>query len=176
MPRSAAVRKETPKPAIAQPHRRVRPVRSHRQTLEAAEQTVGQDRPREMPARGKARIEAAHIEPVERVSKEKLELLAFMEEMVTVLVHESTNPNDEPIPEVWNDGVAQRFIRGQEQRVKRKYVEVLARAKMTSYKQVKLPDNRGYKNIPQTALRYPFSVIEDSQKGKDWLKRVLAEA
>lgn len=168
MPRSSAVAKEAPQG-------RTQPIRNRR-AVEAAEQTVGQDRPRDLPAKGKSRLEARHIEPVEHVSSEKLAMLAFMEEVVTVVVHDSTNPQDERIVEVWNDGIPQRFIRGQEQQVKRKYVEVLARAKQEGYSQEELPNKEGYRNIPHTALRYPFAVVGDSDKGKAWLKRVLAEA
>lgn len=153
-----------------------------RKALETSEQKVGQDNPRVMKSSGpaKASIEPARIERVGRVvSKDKLEALAFNEEILTVLVHESTNPLDDPIPEVWNDGKVQRFIRGREQDVKRKYVEVLARAKKTAYSQSKVKDGNGddaIVNNPMTALKYPFSVLRDpNPRGASWLKNVLAE-
>lgn len=157
--------------------KQTRPVRSTRQFLDA-EEHVGQSRPRVLPSKGKATLEPTEVIPVETpVSQDKLAALAFNEEVVTILVHESTNPTDEPMPEVWVDGRAQRFLRGHEQPVKRKYVEALARAKKTTYSQVKLPDNAGYKNVPHTALRYPFSVTQDANpRGRDWLKAILAQA
>ena len=180
MPRSSAAAAEAPNTTRAQtrrtaPRGRVAPVRSTRRDVVAEDQKVGQDAARELPAEGKARLTPKHFEAVDTVSDEKLALLAFMEEEVTVIVHESTNPTDDPIPEVWNDGIVQRFIRGKEQVVKRKYIEVLARAKVTRYTQEELPNRGGYRNIPHTALRYPFTIVEDSEKGKAWVKRVLAE-
>lgn len=182
MPRNQAVKKENLKATPPQPgaRRRVESVRSRRGDLNAAEQTVGQDRPRVQRAAGPARnsLEPALIETVDRVvSKEKLDALAFMEEPVKVVVHTTTNETDEPIPVVWNGGIQQAFIRGEEQVVKRKFVEILARAKRTVFSQERLPDNNGYKQVPRTALRYPFAVVEDrNPKGAAWLKSVLAEA
>lgn len=184
MPRKQAVAKQdtTPQPA-PRTRTRTQPVRSTRQFLESAEQQVGQDRPRNMKSTGPARksLEPAHIETVDNpVSKEFLDALAFNEEEIVVMVHDTTNPNDPPIVEVWNDGKAQRFIRGQEQAVKRKYVEVLARSKRTSYSQQKYKDDNGieaYRNVPHTVNQYPFSVIRDSNpRGAAWLKGILAQA
>lgn len=147
--------------------------------LEADEQQIGQDHPREMPSTGPAFIEPAVIEPVDRVPpRDKLDALAFMEEPVEVVVAETTDKNANPFPEVWNDGRVQRFVRGQPITVRRKFVEVLARAKKTSYTQEKYKDAEGtdtYRNIPHTGLEYPFAVIRDSDKGRAWLKSVLAE-
>ena len=163
---------------------KVRPVRSTRQFVETEEEKVGQDRPRNMKTRGPAResLEPSYIERVDKpVSKSKLDMLAFMEEMVTVMVHDSTNPNDDPYPEVINGGDRNRqyFIRGREQKVRRKYIEVLARMKRTTYTQEKYKDGNGddaYRQIPHTALRVPFSVTEDSERGKQWLRGILSEA
>lgn len=169
-------------PPSAVPKRHTQPVRSRRKDLNAAEQKIGQARTRHMKSRGPAReaLEAEHIDPVERpVSDEKVELLRFNEDELVVIVHESTNPTDEPFPEVWNDGICQRFQRGKEQTVKRKYVEVLARAKLTTRSNEKYKDGNGddaYRYPGHTALRYPFSVLHDpSPKGRDWLKSVLQE-
>lgn len=152
-------------------------------TFETEEQTVGQDRPREMKSTGPAKesLESSSIEGVDRpVSKEKLAMLAFMEEVLIVMVHDTTNERDIPVPPVWNDGRAQYFIRGVEQKVKRKFIEVLARAKKTSFTQEMYKDamgNDGYRQIPHTALAYPFSVLHDPHpRGKDWLKSILSEA
>lgn len=106
--------------------------------------------------------------------------LAFAEEKVDVIVHESTDPAAENIVEVFNNGVRQNFIRGQVQTVKRKFVEVLARAKSTGIQTQEYADNvgdRGVRIIRHSALRYPFSVMSDpSPKGAAWLKGILAEA
>lgn len=104
--------------------------------------------------------------------------LAFMEERVCVVVHESTDPNAEDPILVANGGINQWIFRGQETIVKRKFVERLARAKLTNYRQ-----NLAEKDVDKynrlfmaTAVQYPFSVIGDSPRGQDWLRKVLAEA
>jgi hypothetical protein len=45
--------------------------------------------------------------------------LAFNEELIDVVVHESTEVNATPLVETYVNGVPQRFVRGQTQRVKR---------------------------------------------------------
>lgn len=157
--------------------------RSTRQFIESEEQQIGQDTPRVMRSTGPAResLDSQYIQPVDKeVQDDKLKELMFMEEVLTIRVADSTNPLDDPLPAVWNDGVSQYFIRGQEQQVKRKFVEVLARLKKTTYSQVKRVNAVGdeeYVNIPHTSSLYPFTVIEDANpRGRDWLRAVMAEA
>jgi hypothetical protein len=157
--------------------------RTARRPLEAAEMQIGQDKPRDQKSTGPAKksLEPAHVEPVEGpVSSKKLENLKFAEDVLTVMVHETTNPEDHPSPEVWNDGRMVIFPRGVEIQVKRKFVEVLARSKKRTFSQQKIVDVNGiesYRNIPHTALTYPFTIVHDpSPNGRAWLKKILAEA
>lgn len=141
---------------------------------------VGQDKPRNMPSTGPARIEAAEIEIVDGPDwKNRAETEAFFEEKIEIMVHPSTDKSAEQVVQVWNNGRSQFFIRGQTNTVRRKFVEVLARAKQTAYTQEEYVDHLGAKairNVPHTALRYPFSIVRDTNpKGADWLKKVLAE-
>lgn len=121
--------------------------------------------------------------PVEKVSetdfgKKEMELEAFMNEVLTVVVHDDASENSvqHPCPNV--NGINQGFIRGQEQKVKRKYVEALARGRVTKYEQ-KTPDPTKPDMIQmqdRTALVYPFSVIHDpNPAGREWLKSILAQ-
>lgn len=153
-----------------------------RKEFDAAAQIVGQDKPRNMKSTGPARksLESASIEVVDRpIDKEWADAMAFNEEKINIMVHETTDPAAVSIPDIYNNGVPQRFIRGQAQTVKRKFVEQLARCRKTTYSQEKVRDNNGdefYRNVPHTALAYPFSVVEDpNPRGKDWLKNILAE-
>lgn len=119
------------------------------------------------------------VEPVSAYgSGDKVAKLAFMEEHVDVIVHESADPNAEPIVETWCNGIAQRFVRGQVQTVRRKYVEILARAKNTGITTKADVDRSGNANTTiskHTALKYPFSVMrDDNPKGAVWLKQVMA--
>lgn len=159
-----------------------------RSMTESQEQTVGQDSVREIQSDGEMKqarsevVDGHHlIETVgaEAGNKKWLDEMAFMNEIVTVRVHESTDKNANPFPEVYVNGRVQRFVRGEEQKVRRCFVEVLARAKGTTYDNVKLKDNEGedkYAYPSHTAEVYPFVVIDDSPKGKAWLKATLAAA
>jgi hypothetical protein len=150
---------------------------------------VGQSETRIMESTGPAELSLSPPEfkvvGDKQYSPDKLATLAFMEEELTIRVMDSTNENDVYIPAVYNDGRAQYFVRNMEQTVKRKYVEVLARAKKTTYSQQKATNFNGdeyYKNIPHTALVYPFQVISDpsgvtqDSKGYQWLKAIQLEA
>jgi hypothetical protein len=161
--------------------RRVAPVRSTRHDVETSEQPIGQTHPRLMRSTGPARksLEPTLIEPVDRpLDPEKLANLAFMEEEVTVLIHQSENPTAVQFPEVWNGSRKEIFQRGIAKTVKRKFVEVLSRMKITKYHQEKVTDKdgvEGFKYVPYSALVYPFVVENDSEKGRAWLKSNLAE-
>jgi hypothetical protein len=107
------------------------------------------------------------------------EELAFMEERVAAMITESANPNDLPIEDVYCNGVVQRFIRGQYQPVKRKFVEVLLRAKQDRYETVEYTMPSGEKStklVKTTAPRYIVNVNNDSPKGQAWFNRVRSEA
>lgn len=103
---------------------------------------------------------------------------AFMNEMVTVMVHPTTDENQPPHVIVNCNGTNQPIIRGVPTIVKRKYVEILARMKETKYTQVtpnpSAPDVTEMR--ARTALAYPFDLMEDKNpRGRGWLQNVLAE-
>jgi hypothetical protein len=105
--------------------------------------------------------------------------LAFMNEMVAVRIHESTDKNAEKIIFVSNDGTPQRFVRGQYVAAKRKYVEVLARAKPFSVATPETFDGNGDRTTSirtTVGLMYPFDMQDRNPRGQAWLQRVLAEA
>jgi len=120
------------------------------------------------------------IEVIDRVIKQDaIDMEAFMHEKLTVMVHESTDPNDAEIVHIAVNGVRQFFHRGTPQVVRRCFVERLARAKRTAYTQnldERLGESVVNRMTPRHALRYPFSVIEDANpKGSAWLRNLLAE-
>lgn len=133
-----------------------------------------------------AQKEAKHItdlreDPIEIdtdrvVGSDALDLEAFMHEVVKVRVHGSPEEGALPVISVTVNGITQPIPRDVEVPVKRKYIEALARAKSTSYKQVVNPvDPSDIRMVPTTVPSYPFSVIEDTPRGKAWLKQLLAE-
>jgi len=151
--------------------------------INAGEQDIPQGAPVDIKATGDARQDdTGVIDAVEGPdAMAKANELAFMEEMVEVVVHDTTDHNAEPIVQVGVNGRMQFFLRGRPQTVRRKFVEALARCKPVGYTQTKQYDERtGHVSMrmnPHRALRYPFSVIKVwNRGGAAWLKKVLAEA
>ena len=146
--------------------------------IETEEQQIGQDGVRSFDGNENlTKVKSELIDTGDKPQSWKDEM-AFMNEEVTVVVHESTDKASNPFPEVWVNGRVQRFVRGTEQRVRRCFVERLARAKLTTFENVKTKNPDGddvYVYPSHTGLVYPFAVMGDSDKGKAWLKRVLAE-
>ena len=104
---------------------------------------------------------------------------AFMNELVTVMVHSTTDENQPNHVVVNCNGMNQPLIRGVPTTVKRKYVEILARMKETKYTQVtrnaSAPDQ--IDRVARHGLSYPFDLVEDKNpRGRAWLQNVLAEA
>lgn len=158
---------------------RTQPVRSTRQFVETAETEVPQGKPRIQSATGDAKesLEPFAIVEAERISQAKAEALKFAEDLLTVRFPESQNPTDDPFIEVWNDGTRVEIPKGQEVQVRRKYLETLLRARTTTYRQVKLPENGGYQNIPQTSVKHQFTIISDpaGAKGSEWFRTTMAQ-
>lgn len=103
---------------------------------------------------------------------------AFMNELVTVMVHSTTDENQPNHVVVNCNGMNQPLMRGVPTTVKRKYVEILARMKETKYTQVtrnpSAPDQIDM--VARHGLSYPFDLVEDKNpRGRAWLQNVLAE-
>jgi len=103
--------------------------------------------------------------------------LLFNEEIIEVMVHESTDENAENPIFVGCNGVAQYFYRGVPQEVRRKFVAILASCKEhgITTPEVMSPDGSKTMSIRRTSsLKYPFSVISDpNPRGADWLRSML---
>lgn len=103
---------------------------------------------------------------------------AFMNEVVTIMVHSTTDENQSPHVIVNCNGVNQPIIRGVPTQVRRKYLEILARMKETKYTQrtpnPAAPDQ--IEMIARSGFAYPFELIEDKNpRGRAWLSNVMAE-
>jgi hypothetical protein len=71
----------------------------------------------------------------------------------------------------------QWVLGGQRAVIKRKFVEVLARARTDKFRQYQNVQNpAASRPVPTTSLSYPFSVIEDTPKGRAWLKEILEQS
>ena len=112
------------------------------------------------------------------LSEEELALEMFMNEKVVIVIHESANEEDLPVVCPMVNGVGQPIVRGYPTAVKRKYVECLARAKETKYKQVQMDANdpSSLKMIPRTILAYPFAIErDDNPNGRAWLRDIIRQ-
>lgn len=150
---------------------------------DTTEMEVGQHTHIDMPGEGIIDRSAMREEGIEVVTGVKLDdyaaSLAFMEELIEVEVHESTDPNAMPIIDVYCQGVPQRFVRGMRQTVKRKFVQILCDARQQSLRTTTKVDGEGVVNRidKHSALRYPFSVTHDANRaGRDWLRAALQAA
>lgn len=150
--------------------------------LEAAAQKIGQGIALNIPTTGPARVETdTDIEVIERPLPEgKAEILAFMEEPVTVVVHKSADKLAPPTVTVWNGGTPQTFVRGMRQTVKRKFVEILARTREIRYDEEVFVDKSTHeavnRMIPNEGLKYNFDIVEDrNPRGRVWLQNLLQE-
>jgi len=120
--------------------------------------------------------------PIEKVTENDFaktaELAAFMNNVLTILIHPSSEEGalDVVTPQV--NGLNQPVIRGVESKIKRKYVEALARTRGTKYVQRIVDSNRpeNIQLVSQTTLSYPFAVLYDpSPNGRQWLDGILSQ-
>ncbi len=148
--------------------------------LDAGDREVGQPRDGQIVLDGDAAIDRDEIQIVDGpAAMAYAEEIAFMEELVEIVVHPSSDKNAENPVKVAVNGRNQFIFRGKKQTVKRKFVERLARAKPESFVQPGLGnDDPQVHNrlVSTTALAYPFSILRDSNpRGADWLDKVLSE-
>jgi hypothetical protein len=126
-----------------------------RKIIDAPAEKVGQDGVFSVPSEGPARIVAPSIEvPEKPVDEEKLAMLKFMEDVLEIQIHSSTDKTADQV------------------------FEKLALTKVTNYENKEVRSEEGEKAYvypSHTALRYPFSVLFDPHpRGGDWLRWALA--
>jgi len=102
---------------------------------------------------------------------------AFMEELVTIMIQRSALPHEPKIVVVDVNGINQPIVRGVHTKIKRKYLEVLARAYDTDFKQVANPfDPSKINEVITKVFAYPFTVIYDpNPNGQVWLESIVGE-
>jgi hypothetical protein len=124
------------------------------------------------------------IKVVEKVSdqpfdEEKMLMLQFMNEPVTIRIATSTDKNAEQCFELNINGKAEFFRRGETKTVKRYFVDRLLRLKETVYGQEMMINKEGIKSYvypSSTGLKYDFAIIrDDNPLGKSWERAILAE-
>lgn len=155
-----------------------------KKTIESADTPPMQNEPRVLQSTGDAKdalkSDTVLLPATERLGDpEKEAMLKFLAEPIDVRIATSSDKQAEQVFEVGVNGRIYFFRRGEVKTVPRFVVDRLARTKITGYRQEEVVNKEGVRqivNIPNTSLRYDFSVVrDDSPYGEAWLKSVLAE-
>ncbi len=135
----------------------------------------------EIPAFGDVAHEDGVIESVtEPIMSDHTQQLLFMEDPITIQLHDPQDNNPEPVVPVGVNGKVLYLQRGQQHTIARKFVEVLARARRVNYttQDAVTPDgSRTMVLRSATTLQYPFTVIHDpaGAVGIEWLRAIMNE-
>ena len=103
---------------------------------------------------------------------------AFMNDRLMIILASNGADDETPFVPVGVNGSFIYLPRDEAIEVKRKYVEVLARAKKTDYDQtLDMTLGESMNRLSQRhVLKYPFTVINDpNQAGHQWLREILAQ-
>ena len=103
----------------------------------------------------------------------------FMEEPVTIRLERSSERFAPALLDFYVNGKVEWIPVGREWTVKRKYVEVIARAQPYDVRTnvVKHEEREDNKIERYSIAKHPFSVIKDANpRGSEWLTRVMRES
>ncbi len=149
--------------------------------FEAQEQNLGAEGSVEFGELDGAQVIDRPIElDTENFTKTKAEDLAFNNEWLEVYIHEvpSSDTKPELIFEIQVNGERELFRRGEKKRVRRKFVEGLARAKPITYANEEYVRKDGLADVrypTHRGLRYPFSLVNPKPVDENWLQSILAQ-
>lgn len=126
-----------------------------------------------------AQVGGGAIQPVDGpLNKDYMDELAFMEEIIEIMVHEVDDPAAENPVAAGNQGRVVYFQRGVPTRARRCIVDSL----IVKTDRISTPEyfngagERARAIRRTSALKYPFSVISDpNPKGGEWLRKRMAE-
>jgi hypothetical protein len=151
---------------------------AHTADMEVGQQTAGNFilPPLDMPIDR----ESIAIEPVvSSLTKNDFAEMMFMEELVKIRVEPLNEKNPRKMIDLYVNGKAEWVPVGRPWIMRRKYVEVLARSKpmsvQTKHESAEESLNPQNEVIRTTSSQFPFSVLEDTQRGIEWLNRLMAE-
>lgn len=143
---------------------------------------IGQGKPRLLKSTGPAEkaLEPNVIETVtELPPTEKMLMMAFMAEPVTVRIATTTDKQAEQVFDLNINGHREFFRRGEDKTVARNFVERLALMKQENIDQREVVNKEGIRDIlhtPLSALKYDFAVVRDNNpRGREWLEHVLRQ-
>jgi len=118
--------------------------------------------------------------PVERVSEnpaKDIELAEFMNQLVDITISPGRSEEDLPVVVFTVNGINQAVVRGVSSKIKRKYLEVLARSRTTTYTQrTNQNDLTDIELVPMTSVAYPFQINHDPDpRGFAWVRNIQAQ-
>lgn len=124
--------------------------------------------------------EPVEIEPVATsLTNGDFDTMMFMEELVKIRIEPLTEKNPRKIIDLYVNGVAEWVPVGRPWIMRRKYVEVLARSKpmsvQTKHEQPEESLDPQNEVIRSTSAQFPFSVLQDTPRGIEWLNTIMAE-
>lgn len=115
----------------------------------------------------------------EREFENAKEIEAFMNEMLVIRIHDTTDKNAPPRVFVGDNGEQLWLPRKVKIRIPRRFVERLAQSHEAAYSQANNPDpyaDEGKVTKTSQAQPYPFEVLHDpSRVGARWLRRTMRE-
>ena len=124
--------------------------------------------------------EQVEIEPVvTSLTKNDFDTIMFMEELVKVRIEPLMEKNPRKMVDLYVNGVPEWVPVGRPWIMRRKYVEVLARSKpmsiQTKHEQPEESLDPQNEVIRSTSAQFPFSVLQDTPRGIEWLNNIMAE-
>jgi len=124
---------------------------------------------------------APEIEQVEvnSLSMDTFSEMMFMEELVKIRIEPLTEKNPRKMIDLYVNGIPEWVPVGRPWIMRRKYVEVLARSKpmsiQTKHEQPEESLDPQNEVIRSTSAQFPFSVLQDTPRGIEWLNQIMAE-
>lgn len=119
------------------------------------------------------------FDPEDPAMVEKNANEAFMRDILLVQIHDTNEKFADPTFSISVNGRNEIFIRGKTKRVRRCFVEGLARAKPINFGNQEYTDDNGVRQVRNPrhiGLRYPFAVLHDPHpRGMEWLAHVIAQ-
>ena len=123
-------------------------------------------------------IERPSENETENFTSEKHRDIAFNGEILTVQIHETSDKDADQVFEIIVNGQSEIFRRGETKRVRRIFVEGLARAKPINYGNEEYMGSDGMKHVrypTHKGLRYPFALVNPTPRDSAWLQSILAQ-
>lgn len=154
--------------------------RKHLEASEAEDPHAGNMVEIDLDGSGRPQLKIARLSDADQAAeweRKKQEDLDFMEEMVTIDVH-PTGVNGQkplPFPVICNNRTI-GLIPGTTATVARKFIGVLCHARPVHYENQEYEENgvKGVRYPSWRSPRFPFSIVEDSAKGRQWFKDLMA--